>query len=199
MVVFLVSCGSSHDNLFKEVEQIKKEIMASKDYCEDDVLQTQFKRTLNIIESKKLIEMIDSMREKAYEIDKEEEWNKLDRYVAMYKPIIKIIIGGEANYISPDMEYFMSKSKPNSVSNKFFSLSSKGGWYDRKGILHGGTQYGNFPDWIIPKTGIEGEYDYGVAKEYLSLWQKLQPELNGVYREVADNTINELNKICENK
>jgi len=85
MVVFLVSCGSSHDNLFKEVEQIKKEIMASKDYCEDDVLQTQFKRTLNIIESKKLIEMIDSMREKAYEIDKEEEWNKLDRYVAMYK------------------------------------------------------------------------------------------------------------------
>ena len=70
----------------------------------------------------------------------------------------------EANYISQDMEYFLSKSKPDSVSKKFFSLSSKGGWYDRKGMLHGGKQYGYFPDWIVPKTGIEGEYDVSLLK-----------------------------------
>jgi len=197
LVVLCVSCGANHDPVLRDVEQIKKEIISTKEYCAEDVLKNFFERTLNIIENKQIADIVEDMRNKAYEADKEEEWKKLHRYITIYRPIIKIVIGGEANYISPDMEYFLSKSKPDSVSSKFFSLSSRGGWYDRKGMLHGGKQYGNFPDWIVPKTGLEGEYDYDAAKDYLLAWQKLKPELTGIYREIADSTINKLSKICK--
>ena len=197
ILMFSLSCMGKGDEYLMKTQKINKELMNCKDYCSSKELLMNFENTLNIVEDNVFQVKIENMRTKAYEVGSDVEWDKLDKYISLYMPSIEIVLGGEATYVSPNMKYFFEKSSPNSKENKFFALASKGGWYDRRGIVHGGLQYRTFPDWIYPQTGIEGKYDYGMAKEYLLKWQSLSSELDDVYLLIANNTIKKLQSICE--
>ncbi|MCP4158004.1 MAG: hypothetical protein GY757_60410, partial [bacterium] len=100
-------------------------------------------------------------------------------------PDTQVVFGADG-YVSPDIKWFLSQSKPGSVEHKFFVLASRG-WCDNIGACYGGAGKRVFPDWIKRGSG-KTAIDKKLAAKLLVQWKALQPRLDGVFRDIAKNT-----------
>lgn len=80
--------------------------------------------------------------------------------------------------MSPNIEYFLGKSIPGTVEYRFFSLALSG-WCDSRGIFRPGNMSGD------AKIGKDAQKSASLLKQ----WEILSPELKGIYKEIADSTI----------
>lgn len=101
------------------------------------------------------------------------DFNKVDVYVNGLKPLMTVKVMGDKACILPDVEWFYSRSEPGSVENRFFSLA-RSGWCAAADLC------------------ITEKIDRLESQKLLTQWQNLEPQLTGIFKQVAIYTISSL-------
>lgn len=98
--------------------------------------------------------------------------NQLEGYTQGIEPLISVRVVGEETFISPNIEWFYSKSAPSTLENRFFALARTG--------------------WCDTARNCFGAARRGAGNNLLQRWRRLQPQLTGIFKDVADQTITQL-------
>ena len=114
---------------------------------------------------------------------------KVEEFVQGVAPLITIKSSKDADYIHPNIGYFLSRSIPGSLEYHFFNLA-RSGWCQPQGECYN----------LVKKEGlvskVKTEQTAAVTNEggenQLMQWETLYPQLSGVYREIASRTIENL-------
>lgn len=148
-----------------------------------------FKETLTL--SRKMGKEYESVRKEA---ERTGNYSMVDSYVSGLDPLITVKTVGDTPHIAPNINWFFSRSDPQSVENRFFALA-RSGWcdttdfcYDLQGELRRYKQKLNIAD----KEGRREESDG--SRTLLSQWRELHPGLKGIFKKVARRTIVNLEK-----
>jgi hypothetical protein len=165
----------SQANLLNQQSQVYKTHIPAKE------LQGMFKDTIDL--TKQLKESLEKLKKEAQKTGDFKEINAFIRGVA---PLITIKTSKNVNYIYPNIGYFLSMSVPGSLEYQFFNLA-RSGWCDPKVGCYS------------METGSERGYgkkalqkisrDKDITQDQLMQWKALQPKLSGVFRGVAQYTI----------
>jgi hypothetical protein len=113
--------------------------------------------------------------------DQDKKLNRFGFDQGELKPLINMVNVRESVYIYPNIDYFLSKSAPGTLENRFFSLA-RSGWCDKTGNCYG--KNGSAPGWVGKNKAL------GTA--LLPQWERLYPKLSGIFKEIAGNTISNL-------
>lgn len=111
--------------------------------------------------------------------------------------MIRVKMVGGAAYIMPNVEWFFSRSAPQSIEYQFFSLA-RSGWCDTSGLCYEGVKGVHRQLMLNRKTQIQirekGRLSESedATRSLLVEWQALHPQLSGIFKEIADNTITHL-------
>ncbi|MCP5105155.1 MAG: hypothetical protein GY950_17330, partial [bacterium] len=101
--------------------------------------------------------------------------NEVDDYVNDLRPLMTVETVGSQSYIFPDVDWFQSKSSPRTVEYQFFNLARSG--------------------WCVgSRLCNTRKVDQEESQQLLVQWQALQPQLDGVFKQVATQTIDRLKK-----
>lgn len=136
---------------------------------------------------------------KEYEVVQKEakktgNYSRVDSYVSGLSPLITVKTVGDTPHIAPNINWFLSRSHPQTVEHRFFALA-RFGWCDTTGFCY--DLQGKLRRY---KRNLrkEGEKDgVGAAdssRALLSEWQELRPGLKGIFKKVAHQTIVNLEK-----
>lgn len=96
---------------------------------------------------------------------------------AQLAPLMLVEISGDSRVVFPDVSYFYKKSLPGTTAHDFFNLALSG-WCDRRGCRG-------------ESANAAATYD---RKKLLEKWQRLRPQLGGIFLEIADQTIERLTR-----
>ena len=99
-------------------------------------------------------------------------YNDVESNIKRVKPCLAAFAKEDVIYIYPDINYFLSRSKPGTVEYRFFFLASSG-------------------------YCLKDNYCYktkNINQDLLPLWKGILPELKGVFLKIAIQTINHINK-----
>lgn len=142
------------------LEQIRNTIRAAQPYLKTTELMSLFADTLEF--AKQL---------------KEETTLSFAQVQERIQPMLHIVVVGQVREILPDITYFISISQPGSVAFRFFNLLLSG-W-----CVQAGTCWG--ADNLVPAW----EKKPVLKQELLPRWEELLPQLSGLFKEIAYNTI----------
>jgi hypothetical protein len=145
-----------------------------------------FKESLDI--SQQLVKEYDTVR---MEAEKTGDYNRVDSYVTGLSPLITVTTVGSTTRIVPNMDWFFSMSDPRTVEYQFFSLA-RSGWCDLAGSCYDGFRDLRNNARALKRGDKSPEVDS--EKVLLEQWQKLNPRLDGVFKQIADRTIMNLQK-----
>jgi len=159
-------------------------------YIPQKDLENLFKET--IVLSQQLGKEFETVRKQAV---KTNNLNEIDLYVNGLRPMITVkMVEGAAN-ITPNVEWFFSKSSPQSIEHQFFSLA-RSGWCDTSGLCYEGVKGVRRQLKLNKKaqTREKGKLSESedATRSLLVEWQALHPQLSGIFKEIADNTITHL-------
>ena len=153
-------------------------------------LANLFKET--IVLSQQLGKEFDSVRKEAV---KTNSLNEIDSYVKGLRPMIRVKMVGRAANITPNVEWFFSRSAPHSIEHQFFALA-RSGWCDTSGLCYEGVK-GVRRQLKLKKKVYAREKgklseSEDATRSLLVEWQALHPQLSGIFKEIANNTITHL-------
>ncbi|HLP58436.1 MAG TPA: hypothetical protein VK186_06385, partial [Candidatus Deferrimicrobium sp.] len=104
---------------------------------------------------------------------KNRDLKKSDSYINGLKPLMTMKVVADNAYIMPDLEWFFSRSQPGTVEYSFFSLARSG--------------------WCVAAGSCTiGKIDRPEAQKLRIRWQTLEPQLTGIFKQIADYTIEHL-------
>lgn len=150
-----------------------------------DSLAILFKNGISLSSGRQIERAFGNLRAEAFGTD---DFTTIDKYVARCSPAITVMIKGESNSIGININYFLEKSTPKTVENRFFNLAKDGFYADSTNYCAIGTA--EFPKWLErTESSAQADVMKESAKSYLAKWKALRPELKGVYKEIADITI----------
>ncbi len=117
--------------------------------------------------------------------------NEIDSYVNGLKPMITVKMVDDKANISPNVEWFFSRSAPQSTEYQFFSLA-RSGWCDNSGLCYEGAK--GVRRQVKRKTSLKGKVSESedATRRLLVKWKTLHPQLSGIFKEVSSNTITHL-------
>lgn len=156
------------------------------DYIPQEDLGKLFKET--IVLSQQLGKEFETIQTEAV---KTGNLNEIDSYVKGLKPMITVKMVGDKANISPNVEWFFSKSAPRSTEYQFFSLA-RSGWCDNSGLCYEwvkGVRRKLKRDLRLKGKVSESE---DATRRLLVKWNALHPQLSGIFKEVSANTITHL-------
>jgi len=148
-----------------------------------------FKETLTL--SQKLGKEYEVVREEA---KKTGNYSRVDSYVSGLSPLITVKTVGDTPYIAPNINWFLSRSDPQTVEHRFFALA-RFGWCDTAGFCYDLQERLRRSKRNLRKSDEKdrvGETDG--SRVLLSEWQELHPGLKGIFKKVAHQTIVNLEK-----
>lgn len=174
-------------DFMKKNYSVKRKFAKIEKYGTDKQLQSLLLECASIYDGA-LDNILNKMRGVAI---KNNNWEEINKFTDSFLPAYRILNGGEAIYNAPNIEYFLEKSERGSMSYKFFSLAMYGWWTPDQHFQFGKEVW---PPWFEPETGITGEFIEDVAEDYIKKWENLKPELKGTYLDIANATIELLNK-----
>jgi len=116
---------------------------------------------------------------------------KIDAFIKGIAPLITVSTTQEEINVYPNIDYFLSKSKPGSVEYKFFSLARYGWCKAAVGCYGLDKRRSSLEPIKIEKAAGKGNRAAGTQ---LNQWKNLYPRLNGIFQEVATSTISHLEK-----
>jgi hypothetical protein len=142
----------------------------------------------SIVLSQQLGKEFETVQTEAYKTGK---LNEIDSYVKGLEPMITVKVIDDKTYISPNVEWFFSKSTPQSIEYQFFSLA-RSGWCDNTGLCYEGIK--GVRHQLIRKTRQKGKVSESedTVRRLLVKWKALHPQLSGIFKEVSTNTITHL-------
>ncbi|MCP5051843.1 MAG: hypothetical protein GY940_32045 [bacterium] len=100
------------------------------------------------------------------------------------KPLIRVIHTSDNFYTFPNIKYFLSRSAPGTVENRFFKLAYSG-WCTKDGTCY--SSGGSVIGWKNP----DGKTNAKLLKQ----WEALLPKLTGSLKEIAQHTIEHLKNL----
>jgi len=154
-------------NLWRGVKALELRGRSYKTNMPGQELQTLFKDTLRLTK-----QWQKTFRDAGKEAKESDDF----RWLA---PLITLVTVGDADYVFPNIDYFLEKSGPGSLEYRFFKLA-RSGWCDAEGFCYGAG--GNIP----------GGKDMETGKKLLGQWEALKPQLKGIFRQIAGHTVNRL-------
>lgn len=181
--LLLTGCSAGNDPVMSKIEQLNLEASRIVPEKSNRLVTELFDRVIERTFYNSVCSNADVLRDDAFMT---EDFTKADLFADKAKPVYRIVFGGDANFIGPDVEFFFGKCVPGTVEYRFFELALTG-WVDLGGEMHGGKE--NFPAWIKQIDGLSGNFIPDAGAEALKKWQALLPELNGNYKQIALNTI----------
>ncbi len=157
------------------LNQIKEKLQILPPYIPGDELNTLFKDVLDLC-----AELNDVYLDLKKESGKPGYPGKMNGFRLLLSPVI--LVPGEQPFYSPDVstvspniEYFITRSKPGSIEYRFFNLALSG-WSDNVGNVY------NFSNVNAASRDKE---------QYLK-WKALAPRLKGIFRQIAITNIRRL-------
>jgi hypothetical protein len=182
-VFFISACSAKDETVAGKIAKLNGEASKITADRSNRRVTELFNKTLDVAFYNSVCNETDALRDDAFDKD---DFSKVDLFAEKAKPVYRIVIGGDANFVGPNVEFFFSKCAPNTSEYRFFELAMTG-WADLNGEIHGGKE--NFPAWIEQVDGISGNLKRNEGADALRLWKALLPELSGNYKQVALNTI----------
>ncbi|HLP46733.1 MAG TPA: hypothetical protein VK469_12325 [Candidatus Kapabacteria bacterium] len=89
------------------------------------------------------------------------------------KPLMTMKVVNDTAYIMPDVEWFFTRCQPGTVEYRFFSLARSG--------------------WCVAAGSCTiGKIDRSEAQRLRTQWQTLEPQLTGIFKQIAGYTIEHL-------
>jgi hypothetical protein len=170
----------SQASLFNQQSQVYKADIPAKD------LEDLFGNTIDII--KQLKREYEALRKKA---ETTGDYTGLNAFILGVSPLITIKTDKEAHSISPNIAYFLSMSAPGSAEYQFFNLA-RSGWCEPK---VGCFDMEKSKERNLSKKAAQAvSRDKDESMDQLRQWKYLQPRLMGVFHEVAQFTIENIQK-----
>lgn len=145
-----------------------------------------FKESLDL--SRQLVKEYEEVRKEA---ERTGNYNRVDSYITGLSPLITVTTVGNTPRIVPNIDWFFSMSDPRTVEYRFFALA-RSGWCDLAGLCYEQLRVIGRTDRSLKAGGRLSDADS--EKVLLEQWQKLNPQLDGVFKQVADQTITNLQK-----
>lgn len=188
--------ASDEKTTWNEVDRLNQQQFNYKEYIPPKEQKLLFNEAINL--TNKLEGELMEFRQQA---QKSRESRQIQTYQRRAGPFLNIVVVQDGHTISPNINYFQQRSKPGSVEYQFYALARLG-WYYKGNWYDGGEDVTQTVRSIqtLGKTGIadkddtrEGSIgDKSSIKKLLKRWEKLQPYLKGIFREIADQTIEHL-------
>ena len=148
------------DSLNLKLENYKK-------YIPSNDIEKLYKEAISVS-----LKVNNDLKELRQESIKSNNYNNIESSIKKVKPCLAAFVKEDAIYIYPDINYFLSKSKPGTVEYKFFFLASSG-------------------------YCLNDSYCYkikNINQDLLPSWKGILPELKGVFLNIAIQTINHIKK-----
>lgn len=178
---------AENQQLWTQMDALNKELSSYTSYVQADHLERLFKETAQLAGDEDLADEFQKLREEAFETN---DFMRIDSYAARCKPGINVEIMGESNNIGVNIEYFLGKSQPGSSDFRFFQLARHGFYLKANSHVIGIAE---FPIWIErTESSFQGKTLHDVAKDSIIKWQAIRSQLKGIYRCIADDTIDSL-------
>ena len=157
--------GSSGTLLWPQLDRLNRKSRNYKTHIPGKELQELFRETVQLT-GKMRYAFAGSGKGAAESV----AFSKTNNYSQRFAPLVTAISGENGIRPLPNMDFFLSKSEPGSICYRFFSLA-RWGWCDPEGFWH----------------------DAAVAnRNLLQQWEELYPQLNGIFREIAGQTLKHL-------
>ena len=148
------------DSLNLKLENYKK-------YIPSNDIEKLYKEAISVS-----LKVNNDFKELRQESIKSNNYNNIESSIKRVKPCLAAFAKEDVIYIYPDINYFLSRSKPGTVEYRFFFLASSG-------------------------YCLNDNYCYktkNINQDLLPLWKGILPELKGVFLKIAIQTINHINK-----
>jgi hypothetical protein len=156
-------------------------------------------------ESIKLAKMSQKDMDSLWENDLKDGYIKKSESISnQVRPLMNVTNIDKAYYLSPDINWFLSKSEPGTIEHQFFNLA-RFGWCENRNLCYSDTfkpiivtgkpVRSKAPARQVAEPPLFGRIDKTQAKDLLSQWQKLYPKLDGVFQQIAQQTIEHLEAI----
>ncbi|UCH95953.1 MAG: hypothetical protein JSV88_03660 [Candidatus Aminicenantes bacterium] len=173
----------SQANLLNEQSQIYKAHIPTKE------LRDMFQQSIDL--TNQLKEPFENLQKEA---KKTGDLKKIDAFVQGVTPLITIKSSKDVSHIYPNIGYFLSKSIPGSVEHQFFSLA-RSGWCEPEGRCYDmerpiESHSRDLRSRMELEKKAAGKKDMG--ENQLTQWKMLYPQLSGIFRDVAQHTIENL-------
>jgi len=148
------------DSLNLKLENYKK-------YIPSNDIEKLYKEAISVS-----LKVNNDFKELRQESIKSNNYNNIESSIKRVKPCLAAFAKEDVIYIYPDINYFLSRSRPGTVEYRFFFLASSG-------------------------YCLNDNYCYktkNINQDLLPLWKGILPELKGVFLKIAIQTINHINK-----
>ncbi len=147
---------------------LNQQVRQINNYVPQEELDDLFNNT--ILLSQQMVKEVEVLNKEAAV---SQDFNKMNSYVDELKPLIKVTVEADTVYIFPDVEWFFSRSDPGSLEYRFFSLA-RSGWC------------------VTNDLCTAGKIGRPEAQKLLPQWQELEPQLTGIFKQIAAWTISHL-------
>mgnify|MGYP006280229443 FL=1 len=154
-------------------------------------LDSLFGRTLELAFGAELSAEVDSLVMEAFHSG---DWAPLDSLAEAAAPAICIRVMGESVNTGVSAGAFLAAAEPGTAAYEFFDLASDGFYVGEAPFHRLGSA--ELPVWM-ERTGssARASADPQKAAEWLSIWRRLLPRLEGSFAEVAESTVSGLENV----
>ncbi len=188
---------------WQEVDRLNLQQFPQRKYIPPKEQKHLFNEAINL--TNKLGGELSEMQRQAHQ---KQDYSQIQNYQRRAGPFLNVVVQRGTNYVSPNITYFQQRSKPGSIEYRFYELARfgwyyHGTWYERGGNLAQTLRYldtrkeSEKVDPTDAKASKMGQQPGYPDKRLLGKWKKLQPRLSGIFREIADQTIEYLSQKSE--
>ena len=178
--------AKSVEDAWQDKRQDKKDIPLQQQAL---ILNQQVQAENNYISREELAELLNNTILLAQQMGKEfavlrkeavnsRDLTKSDSYINGLKPLMTMKVVADTAYIMPDVEWFFTRSQPGTMEYSFFSLA-RSGWC------------------VADGSCTMGKINRSEAQKLRIQWQTLEPQLTGIFKQVADYTIARLGSLIQ--
>jgi len=160
----IVEPGLKRSN-WEIVDSLNIKLENYKKHIPSNDIEKLYKETLSV--SLKLNNNFEELRQESI---KSNNYNNIESSMKRVKPSLSAFIKEDVIYIYPDINYFLSKCRPGTIEYRFFLLANSG--------------YCISENFCYKSKNIE--------QDLLHSWERILPELKGVFLKIAIQTINHL-------
>jgi hypothetical protein len=171
--------------LWEKVDRLNHELEEYAGSVPQAELDGLLQAAVELIQYRNLGQEFDRLNEKAYLA---ENYFPINAGIKRAAPAIAVISGASGFRLGINLPYFTSKVGPQSTAFRFFKLAQQG-WNDGFTDHGGGNEW---PAWVEVAEDLDGKDIPPVKTRLLAEWKTLQPQLSGVFRQLADATIKRL-------
>jgi hypothetical protein len=183
-----------------QVEQLKRKFREYKTYIPANRLNELFRETVGLASV-----LNRSAHKLGASAAQSGDYSKVNAFRMSVVPVYAIHMGNGTLRVSPNVDYFRSKSDPDSPEYRFYTLA-RTGWSDGAGHWYGPDIHGAKSEervlgniqrrsrQPVKKTALTASSHRSKTGALISRWTELYPRLSAPLQEIARHTIEQLKK-----